>query len=61
MTNVKSMTKDQAAKAYVDMIMDKGNPSYFVWNHVSGMAAWELEEALEELDGEYRYVVEADE
>jgi hypothetical protein len=55
---VKSLTKQEAAEAYVKLIMERGDPEEYVWNHVSGMALWELEQALEEIDPEQRYLIE---
>lgn len=55
------LTRDEALSKYVKMIMENGNPEYFVWNAVSGWASWEVQDALDELDENNGYVVEDDE
>lgn len=56
---METLTFEEASKKYVDAVMDKGNPAYFVWKFVHNLANKELANCLEEFfDGEEFNVVD---
>lgn len=52
------MTRDEAEKAYVDAIMSRGNPEYFVWQAVFQMDNFELIDSLSEMQIDVEEIVE---
>ncbi len=56
---METLSFDDASKKYVDAVMEKGNPAYFVWKFVHNLSNQELAQCLEEFfDGEEFYVVD---
>lgn len=52
------MTRDEAEKAYVDAILSRGNPAYFVWLAVERMDNLELMDSLSEMQIDVEEIVE---
>lgn len=49
------MTRDEAERAYVEAIMERGNPQYFIWKYLEPISDWSLVEMMQEM------VIEIDE
>jgi len=43
------MTRDEAETSYVDVILARGNPAFFVWKAVYQMSDQELIDSLSEM------------